>query len=123
MSGSRLEGRVAWITGGARGQGRAIATKFASEGADIVISDICEQIRSVSYTMSSDADMEETRRLVEEAGSRCVAIVADVRDQAALDEVVAAGAAIQAGVLAGDVPFDQIVATQFQYLWRKGSRG
>jgi SDR family mycofactocin-dependent oxidoreductase len=91
VSGSRLEGRVAWITGGARGQGRAIATKFASEGADIVISDICAQVDTVAYTMSSDADMDETRQLIEATGRRCVSIVADVRDQSALDEVVSSG--------------------------------
>jgi SDR family mycofactocin-dependent oxidoreductase len=91
MSGGRLQDKVAWITGGARGQGRAIAAKFASEGADIVVSDVCAQLDSVSYPMSSDADLIETQRLVEERGRRCVAVVADVRDQAALDGVVAEG--------------------------------
>jgi SDR family mycofactocin-dependent oxidoreductase len=81
---------VAWITGGARGQGRAIAVKFASEGADIVVSDVCAQLENVPYPMSDDSDMLETKRLVEASGRRCLTKVADVRSQAALDDVVAA---------------------------------
>jgi SDR family mycofactocin-dependent oxidoreductase len=90
MSDGRLHDKVVWITGGARGQGRAIATKFASEGADIVVSDICAQIEDVPYPTASDADLLETKRLVESFGRRCLAEIADVRDQAALDRVVAA---------------------------------
>jgi SDR family mycofactocin-dependent oxidoreductase len=90
MTASRLGDKVAWITGGARGQGRAIACKFAAEGADIVISDVCAQVEGVPYPTSTDADLAETRRLVEAEGRRCVAEIADVRDQAALDRVVAA---------------------------------
>ncbi len=90
MTGQRLLGKVAWITGGARGQGRAIAVKFASEGADIVVSDVCAQLENVPYPMSDDSDMLETKRLVEASGRRCLTKVADVRSQAALDDVVAA---------------------------------
>ncbi len=93
MSRGRLHDKVVWITGGARGQGRAIATKFASEGADIVVSDICAQVEDVPYPTASDADLLETKRLVESCGRRCLAEIADVRDQAALDRVVAASIA------------------------------
>lgn len=80
----RLLGRTALITGGARGQGRAIAAKFASEGADIVILDICGPIDSLDYEMGSKAELDETRDLVEGAGRRCIAEVVDVRDEAAM---------------------------------------
>jgi SDR family mycofactocin-dependent oxidoreductase len=76
----RLDGRVALITGGARGQGRAIAAKFASEGADIVIADICGQIPSVKYEMSNKGDLQATAELIESADRRCLAEQADVRD-------------------------------------------
>jgi SDR family mycofactocin-dependent oxidoreductase len=98
MSDGRLHDKVAWITGGARGQGRAIATKFASEGADVVISDICAQVEDVPYPTASDADLIETKRLVESLGRRCLAEVADVRDQSALDRVVAAGISAFGGI-------------------------
>jgi SDR family mycofactocin-dependent oxidoreductase len=91
MNTQRLSGKVAWITGGARGQGRAIAERFAVEGADIIISDICAQVENVPYPTSTDADMDEARRLVEAHGRECIAEVADVRDQYALDRVVALG--------------------------------
>jgi len=87
----RLEGRVALVTGGGRGQGRAHALKCASEGADIVICDICQDISTVAYPLSSEADLNETAALVEAQRRKCVALTADVRDQAALDKVVAAG--------------------------------
>jgi SDR family mycofactocin-dependent oxidoreductase len=89
----RLEGQVALITGGARGQGRAIALKFASEGAQIVTCDICRDIDSLAYSLSSEADLQETVELVENLDQRCHAAVADVRDQAALDRVVEEGIA------------------------------
>jgi SDR family mycofactocin-dependent oxidoreductase len=85
----RLDGRVALITGGARGQGRAIAAKFASEGADIVIGDICEQLPTVPYPMSTTDDMEETVRLVESAGQRCLAQICDVRSLPQLEALLA----------------------------------
>lgn len=89
----RLEGRVAFITGGARGQGAAIARRFAQEGADIIISDICAQIDTIPYPMSSKDDLASVKEEIEQIGRRCVAEVADVRDQAQLDDVVRQGLA------------------------------
>jgi SDR family mycofactocin-dependent oxidoreductase len=86
-----VEGQVAFITGAARGQGRSHAVKFAQEGADIIALDICEQIESVPYPMSSEDDLEETVRLVEKEGRRIVAIKADVRDADAVKKVVDEG--------------------------------
>src|ERR1700722_599698 len=80
-----LDGKVAFITGAARGQGRSHAVRLAEHGADIIAVDICAQISSVPYELSSYEDLEETRRLVEKAGRRCIAEVADVRDIHALD--------------------------------------
>ena len=85
----RLKDKVAFITGGARGQGRAIAQKFASEGADIVLADICADIPSVGYHFGTVEDLRETQASVEALDRRCIAEVADVRDQAAMDAVVA----------------------------------
>lgn len=85
----RVEGRVAFITGGARGQGRAMAEKLAQEGADIVIVDICAQISTVPYEMATVDDLQDTRRAVEALDRRCIAEVADVRNEARLREVAA----------------------------------
>lgn len=89
----RVEGKVAFITGAARGQGRSHAVLLAEEGADIIAVDICGQIDRVPYEMSSSADLQETVRMVEETGRRIVAREADVRDFAALREAVEAGVA------------------------------
>jgi SDR family mycofactocin-dependent oxidoreductase len=90
---ARLEGKVAFITGIGRGQGRSHAVRLASEGADIIGVDICADFASVAYPMSSKADLEETVRLVEAQDRRIVARVADVRDLPALRAVVAEGVA------------------------------
>ena len=84
----KLDGKVAIITGGARGQGRSHAVTLAREGADIVICDIASQIDTVPYPMATSADMEETVRLVEDLDRRCVAVQADVRDGAQMQAVV-----------------------------------
>jgi SDR family mycofactocin-dependent oxidoreductase len=86
-----LEGRVAFITGAARGQGRAHAVKLASEGADIIAVDLCEQIAGVPYPLATPEDLEATVKLVEDAGARIVARRADVRDRAALKAALAEG--------------------------------
>jgi SDR family mycofactocin-dependent oxidoreductase len=89
----RLEGKVTAITGAGRGQGRGHAIKHASEGAKIIAIDICEDIESNPYPMSSWEDLQETKRLVEEAGSECLTFKADVRIRAELKEAIDAGAA------------------------------
>jgi SDR family mycofactocin-dependent oxidoreductase len=76
----RVQGKTAFITGVARGQGRAHAVKLASEGADIVGVDICAQIDTVDYAMSTPDDLQETVKLVEQAGGRMHAKIGDVRD-------------------------------------------
>lgn len=84
----RFEGKVVLITGGARGQGRSHALAFAKEGADIVVTDIARQVASVPYGMSSEADLAETVRLVEELDRRCLSFVADAGDTAATNAAV-----------------------------------
>lgn len=88
-----LTGKVAFITGAARGQGRAHAVKLASEGADIIALDLCAQIDSVPYPLATPDDMAETVKLVEETGARIVAHRADVRDRDAVKNVVRDGTA------------------------------
>ncbi|BBX22195.1 3-ketoacyl-ACP reductase [Mycolicibacter terrae] len=87
-----LDGKVAFITGAARGQGRAHAVRLAGEGADIIAVDLCDQIASVPYPMATPDDLAATVKLVEDTGARIVAATADVRDQPALT------AALQAGI-------------------------
>jgi SDR family mycofactocin-dependent oxidoreductase len=89
----RLEGKVAFITGAARGQGRSHAVRMAEEGADIIAVDLCEQIDSVAYPMATPEDLDETANLVEKTGRRIVAEHADVRDFDRLSTVVADGVA------------------------------
>ena len=84
----RFEGRVALITGGARGQGRSHATALAREGADIAVCDLAAQIASVGYPMATREDLEETQRLVEKEGRRCLTAELDTRDFGALERFV-----------------------------------
>ena len=79
----KLDGKVAFITGGARGQGRSHAVLLAEEGADIIVVDLCDQIPTVGYPMATTEDLEETVHPVE-TGRRIVARKADVRDRVGL---------------------------------------
>jgi len=76
----KFDGKVVLITGGARGQGRSHALKFAGEGADIAFCDIASQLDTVPYPLSGPDDLAETAERVEELDRRCVAVTADVRD-------------------------------------------
>ncbi len=91
--GQALKGRVAFITGAARGQGRAHAVKLASEGADIIAVDLCDQIASVPYPLATPDDLAATVKLVEDTGARIVARQADVRDRSGLKTALAEGIA------------------------------
>jgi SDR family mycofactocin-dependent oxidoreductase len=84
----RVEGKVAFITGGGRGQGRSHALKLASEGADIVVLDICHDLDSVAYELSTPEDLAETVKQVEALDRRAIGIQADVRDLTALTNAV-----------------------------------
>jgi (+)-trans-carveol dehydrogenase len=86
----RVDGRVALLTGAARGQGRADAVRLAEEGAAVVVLDLCGPIEGVPYPLPNEADLDETRAAVEQVGGSALAVVADVRDQRALDAAVAA---------------------------------
>jgi (+)-trans-carveol dehydrogenase len=89
----RVEGKVAFVTGAARGQGRSHAIRLAQEGADIIAVDLVSQIGSVPYPMSAPEDLAETVREVEKLDRRIVASQADVRDFAALKKAVDDGVA------------------------------
>jgi SDR family mycofactocin-dependent oxidoreductase len=87
------QGKVAFITGAARGQGRAHAARLAADGADIIALDICHDIDSIDYPNANPDDLDETVKLVEKEGRRIVARQADVRDADAVEQVVADGLA------------------------------
>ena len=79
-----LLGRMAVITGGARGQGRSHALELARLGADVAICDLCDDIATIGYPLSTRDDLAETAKLVDAAGRRCVSEVVDVRDLGAV---------------------------------------
>jgi (+)-trans-carveol dehydrogenase len=88
-----LDGKVALITGAARGQGRSHALTLADAGADIIAIDLCTQLESVPYSMSTPADLEQTVKEIEARGRRVVAAQADVRDADAMTAATDAGVA------------------------------
>jgi SDR family mycofactocin-dependent oxidoreductase len=87
----RLDGKVALITGAARGQGRSHAVRLAELGADIIAVDICKQIETVAYPMSTPEDLARTVSEVEALDRRVVAAEADVRDMPAMKAAVSDG--------------------------------
>jgi SDR family mycofactocin-dependent oxidoreductase len=88
---SRVGGKVAFVTGAARGQGRSHAVRLAKEGADIIAVDLCRPVETVGYPMSTPDDLAETVRLVEATGRKIVAAEADVRDYEALAKALRSG--------------------------------
>lgn len=87
-----LEGRVAFVTGAARGQGRAHAIRLAGEGADIIAIDVCGPISdTITYPLGSSEELAETVRAVEATGRKVLSREVDIRDLAALQQVVAEG--------------------------------
>jgi SDR family mycofactocin-dependent oxidoreductase len=94
----RVAGKVALVTGAARGQGRSHALRLATEGADVVAVDICAQVDHVGYATATPEDLATTARLVEETGARVVTAMVDVRDGPALADAVSEGAAALGGL-------------------------
>ncbi|GGL32064.1 mycofactocin-coupled SDR family oxidoreductase [Nocardia jinanensis] len=83
-----FQGRVALVTGAARGQGRAHAVAFAERGADIVLCDRCEDSAALDYSLGTRSELAHTEELVTALGRRCVSGQADTSDRAAMDELV-----------------------------------
>jgi SDR family mycofactocin-dependent oxidoreductase len=86
-----LKGKVALITGAARGQGRAHAVRLAADGANVIAVDLCEQIDSVPYSLATPDDLAATVKLVEDTGARIVAARGDVRDRESLSAALQTG--------------------------------
>jgi SDR family mycofactocin-dependent oxidoreductase len=120
VNAQRFLGRVAFITGAARGQGRAEATRLAAEGADIIAIDNCTSAATTHYEGATPEDLKETARLVHEMGRRAVATQVDVRDfdvlKAALDacvqelgrlDVVVANAGICSTAMSWEITLEQ----------------
>jgi (+)-trans-carveol dehydrogenase len=84
----RVTGKVAFITGAARGQGRSHAVRLAQEGADIIAVDLCEEVASVGYPLATAQDLDETARQVAALGRQVVAAQADVRDYQGLSKIL-----------------------------------
>ena len=87
----KLDGKVAFITGAARGQGRAHAVRLAQDGADVIAIDVCAQLPSVHYPMAPPEDLDQTLAEVEALGRRIVARHVDVRDIVAMKSAYAEG--------------------------------
>ncbi|MDT0222927.1 mycofactocin-coupled SDR family oxidoreductase [Gordonia sp. AC31] len=89
----QLDGRVALVTGAARGQGRSHAVRLADEGADVIIVDICAKLDTTAYRGSTREELDETARLVEKTGRRAHVAVTDVRDLEGMQTAVREGVA------------------------------
>ncbi|MDX1875207.1 mycofactocin-coupled SDR family oxidoreductase [Mycolicibacterium sp. 120266] len=120
---SRLQGKVALITGAARGQGRSHALRLADEGAHIIALDVCAQIGTVPYPMSDSDDLVTTVDLVKSRGRRVFAAEVDVRDLAGLEKAVQEGVSelgrldvvvANAGTLNDTAPLWELSEEQFQ---------
>jgi NAD(P)-dependent dehydrogenase (short-subunit alcohol dehydrogenase family) len=89
----RVQGKVAFVTGAARGQGRSHAVRLAEEGADIIAVDLCQDIPTIGYSMAKPEDLEETAKLVEKTGRGAVTAQADVREASQLRAALERGIA------------------------------
>jgi SDR family mycofactocin-dependent oxidoreductase len=89
----RVQGKVAFVTGAARGQGRSHAVRLAEEGADIIAVDRCEDFATVGYPMATPEDLDETAQYVEKTGQRVVTAKVDVADAVALKSALESGIA------------------------------
>lgn len=89
----RVQGKVALVTGAARGQGRSHAIRLAQEGADIIAVDLCDSVRGVTYPAATEEDLAQTAKEIEALDRRVVAVKADVRNRDALQNAIDAGAA------------------------------
>ncbi|MDT5144913.1 MAG: hypothetical protein QOI79_4280 [Mycobacterium sp.] len=89
----RVAGKVAFVTGAARGQGRSHAVRLAEEGADIIAVDLCQDIDTIGYPMATPEDLDETARLIEKTSQRVVIARADVREAASLRTALDSGLA------------------------------
>ncbi|SED32670.1 mycofactocin-coupled SDR family oxidoreductase [Rhodococcus koreensis] len=89
----QLEGKVALVTGAARGQGRSHAIRLAEEGADVIIVDLCAKPATTKYRGATEDELQETARHIEKFGQRAHVAVADVRSLSQLQDVVAEGVA------------------------------
>jgi SDR family mycofactocin-dependent oxidoreductase len=87
----RVQGKVAFVTGAARGQGRSHAVRLAEEGADIIAVDLCQDIATIGYPMATPEDLEETAKLVEKTGRSVFTAQADVREASQLRAAVEEG--------------------------------
>ncbi|MET8652230.1 mycofactocin-coupled SDR family oxidoreductase [Nocardia aurea] len=131
----KLDGKVAFITGAARGQGRSHAVRLAEEGADIIAVDICAQLETVQYPMGTGDELDETVAQVEKLGRRIVARQADVRDVSQLREAFEAGTAelgavdivlANAGIGAGgavapdEQEWEEVIGVNLTGVWNTG---
>ncbi len=98
MGSGRVAGKVALVTGAARGMGRAHAVRLAEEGADVVLVDLARPEPGLAYSQGTPDELAETAALVEAAGGTALARTADVRDQTALDAVVAEATGALGGI-------------------------
>jgi SDR family mycofactocin-dependent oxidoreductase len=89
----RVQGKVAFVTGAARGQGRSHAVRLAEEGADIIAIDRCEDFETIGYPMATPEDLEETAQFVEKTGQRVVTAKVDVADAGQLKSALESGIA------------------------------
>jgi SDR family mycofactocin-dependent oxidoreductase len=129
-----LRGRVAVVTGAARGQGRSHAVRLAREGADIIALDICSPVPTITYPAATAEDLAETVRAVEAEGRKVLAREVDTRDDAALRQLVADGVeqfgrldilVVNAGVLGWgrlweltDEQWDTVIGINLTGSWR-----